>query len=301
MAQFNINPRFAETLQKTAGARIAREVNQRLSPTAIKRIQQISQLGDFIDGVLGSDFDAQPQPLLGGYSMQEARSIYAQLNDAKLARKNLFFIEVTDGNPPDLGYVSSPPNATPASSRVGEVVDTARKAVDTARKVINGGIGGLINQGVATAFGLAGMSSGASAMPQGCKMFNLFATSVSYAPSTMVGEKVQFGSAISDRLTGTEAVELQLTTMDDEVGTLKRWFEGKFDQAAHTDGTFGVPGDYLVDIAIYHAVAKKDDRAYRFHAKMRPQNIQHELSRSEQAMQELTITFSQFDSFMKPS
>jgi hypothetical protein len=289
----NINPRFAETLQKTAGARIAREVNQRLSPTAIKRIQQITQLSDFVGGVLGSDFDAQPQPLLGGYSMQDARSIYAQLNDANLARKNLFFIEVTDGNAPPLAYVSRPPNATPAGSRVGEVVDTARRA-------INGGIGGLINRGVAAGFGLAGAASGSSATPVGSTLFNLFATSVSYAPSTMMGEKVPFGSATSDRLIGTEATELSLTTMDDEVGTLKRWFDGKFGQAAHTDGTFGVPGDYLVDIAIYHAVAKRDDRAYRFHAKMRPQAIQHELSRSEQAMQELTMTFSQFDSFMTP-
>jgi hypothetical protein len=295
MAEFSINPRFIETAQITAGARIAREIAQRLSPTAVKRIQQIMQAADFLDGALGlsGNYEDKNQPLLGGISLTEAKATFAQLNDAQIARKNLFFIEVTDPNPPDLGYVDRPAGAAPGSSGIGDIIDTGRR-------LVGGGLGAAISGGIGA---LTGRGSTASSAPRDVSirhMFNLLATSVSYAPNTMVGEKIPFGSATSDRLNGTEATELSVTTMDDEVGTLKRWFEGKCAQAAHSDGTFGVPGEYLVNIAIYHAVIKPDDRAFKFHAKMRPQTMSHELSRSEQAMQEIQFTFSQFDSFVTP-
>lgn len=288
MAFPEINPRFIETLQRTAGARIAQEVAQRLSPTSVQRIQQILRISDFAEGVFGNS-GAQPQPLLGGVSMDFARDLHDQLQNARLARKNLFFIQVTDPNPPDLKYVSRPAGASSEASRIGEVIDTGRR-------ILSGGLGGVISDGLRSLGGTAGRGAGGGS--SAAQMFNLFATSVSYSPVTMVGEKVPFGSATLDRLNGTEATELQITTMDDEVGTLKRWFEGKSAQAAHPDGTFGVPMEYLVNIAIYHAVVRPDDRAFKFHAKMRTQSIQMELSRSEQAMQEISMTFSQFDSFV---
>lgn len=295
MAEFSINPRFAETLQRTAGARIARAVYQRLSPTGIKRLQQIVQVADFAQGALGlgTDFDNAVQPLLGGVTMQYAKEIYSQLNEARLTRKNLFFVEMSDPNPPDLGYASIAGGLSPENSKVGDIIDMGRRA-------ITGGLGGLISEGLGAALpGIFGAGGGARGgdQPSVGQLFNLFATSASYAPNTLIGEKIAFGSAMMDRLTGMEAVELQLTTMDDEVGTLKRWFDGKCLQAANLDGTFGLPGDYLVDISIFHAIPKPDDRSYRFHAKMRPQNIQHDLARGEQTMQELQMTFTQFDTF----
>lgn len=292
MALLSVNPRFAQTLQRTAGARIAREVTQRLSSTGIKRLQQIMQAADFVGGVLGDygGFDSAVQPLLGGVTMREARETFALLSDARLTRKNLFFIELTDPNPPELGYVERPAQATPESSRVGEIVNVARRVAGV-------GLGGGISAALGGVFGGGGVE--ALERPSVSQMFNLFATAASYTPITMVGEKIAFGSAMMDRLTGTEAVELQITTMDDEVGTIKRWFEGKAKQAAHADGTFGVPGEYLIDISIFHAIPKPDDRAYRFHAKMRPTTIQHDLGRSEQTMQELQMNFSQFDTFFQ--
>lgn len=293
MAQLNLNPKFIETLQRTAGARIAREVTQSLSGTTIQRIQQILQATDFVDGALGlsGEFSTQAQPLLGGVTMEYAKNVYAQLGAARLARKNLFVIQIDDITRPDLGYVQRPPDTTRSSSSIGEIINTGRR-------VLGGGLGGPISDGIGALAGRGQAAGPDSGLPTGSGMFNLFATTVSYSPETMLGEKIPFGSANMDKLTGTESTELQITTMDDEAGTLKRWFEGKCGQAARKDGTFGLPSEYLVNIAIYHAVVKPDDRAFKFHAKMRPASIQYDLSRSEQALQEIQMSFSQFDSFL---
>lgn len=276
---------FTETLQRTAGAKISQKVGQLFSPKAILAVQRILQAGDFLQGALGLDgIDELPQPLLGGVTLAKAREIYSQLYEARLARKNLFFIQVQDINPPDLKLVPPRTATTAPKSLLGQALSLAREAT-------GGGLGGMISSALG-----AGKKAAA---PNVDNLFNLFATSVSYTPNTMTGERVHFGAASMDKLTGTEPVELQITTMDDEVGTLKRWFDGKFAQAAHSDGTFGLPYEYCVNITIYHAVPQADERAYQFNATFRPQNIQHELARAEQAMQEIQMTFSQFDTFIK--
>lgn len=261
----------------------AQKIAQQFSTKGILDIQRILQTGDFLQGALGlGGIDDLPQPLLGGITLAKAREMYSQLSNARMARKNLFYIEITDANPPMLGLLPRIPS--PGVNPFNVALNTVRSAA--------GGLGGMI----ASALG----AGSASAAPDVTNLFNLFATSVTYAPNTMTGERVHFGAVSMDKLTGTEPVELQLTTMDDEVGTLKRWFDSKFDQAAHSDGTFGLPKQYCVDIAIYHAVPNLREEAYTFKARMRPQNIQHELSRSDQAMQEIQMTFQQFDSFGKP-
>lgn len=231
----SINPKFLETAVKTAGYRAANLVASRLSAGAVKKIQQLFQAGNFIDGLLGLSGNTEDaaQPLLGGLSLAEARAIHDELRAAQLARKNLFAINISDANPPG---------------------------------------GGAAN-------------------------FNLFAIDASYSPCTLTGEKISIGSASMDKLTGSEAAELSITTMDDSVGTLKRWFDAKHAQAAHPDGTFGLPNDYLVSIEIFHATPTANANAYRFNAMMRTVAITHELSRREQAMQELQMTFTQFDTF----
>lgn len=131
-------------------------------------------------------------------------------------------------------------------------------------------------------------------------LFNLFAVDVTYSPSTLTGEKIPLGSASLDRLTGRDAVELSITTMDDSRGSLKRWFDAKVEQAAHTDGTFGLPSDSWVDIECYHATPQARDDAYKVSWRMRPQNTQHDLSRRDQAMSEVVMSFTQSDSFLRP-
>lgn len=288
MPDLQINPRFLETLPRSAGARISQQIAQQFGPRSVLDIQRILQASDFLQGALGvGGIDGLPQPLLGGITLAEARDTYKQLSEARLSRKNLFYIQVTDLDPPDLGI-----SARNASAPQG---NTLAESLAIARSAVTGGLGGLI------AGALGGSSPAAKPnAPDVAHLFNLFATNVSYAGATMTGERVHFGAVSIDRLVGTEQIDLQITTMDDEVGTLKRWFDAKFAQAAHSDGTFGLPGEYCVEIAVYHAVPKADNRAYKFYALMRPQSIQHDLTRGEQAMQEIQMTFQQFDTFYTP-
>lgn len=139
-------------------------------------------------------------------------------------------------------------------------------------------------------------------------VFDLLAQDVSYGPSTVQADKVNIGSAVLDRPNGTEAVELQITTLDDEWGTLKRWFDAKSSQVAAEDGTFGVPNDYCITIEVVHGLSSPDIERpqgapppYRLFLMMRPGSINHELTRKEDRLAEVTMTFQQFDTFYKAS
>lgn len=140
------------------------------------------------------------------------------------------------------------------------------------------------------------------AQQTGFNPFNLFATGVSFGPHTITSEARPFGSAVADGVTGSERVELRLTTYDDAHGTLKRWFRNRIEAITHSDGTFGVPADYLVQIRVLHA-AINDDVMKRFGGYeqkfiMRPTSMECELSRSEDNLEEVQMAFSQFDTFM---
>ncbi|MCA0214684.1 MAG: hypothetical protein LCH79_16090 [Proteobacteria bacterium] len=242
MALPELNPRAFDTLRTTAAARIARAVAQKIPSSSVRKIQQLLQVRDFAKGLLGGAAEVA-QPLLGGMTLAQARDTYQQLASAQLARKNLFFIQIVDYNPPPVEYA-------PGSYFTS--------------------------------------------------LFNLFALDVSYSASTLVGEKIPLGAAMLDRLTGKEAIELNITTMDDSRGSLKRWFAAKVEQAAHGDGTFGLPSESWIDVEIYHATPMAREDAYKQHVRMRPQSIQHEASRREQSLGELAMTFTEVDTFIRP-
>jgi hypothetical protein len=141
--------------------------------------------------------------------------------------------------------------------------------------------------------GTAGKSSG---------LFNLFSTSVSFGPCTAEGEAVNIGSAQMDNLHGSGRTELRITTLDDAYGSIQRWFETRFDGMAHNDGTFGVPADYLVQIRLLQA-AVNDTVMQRFGGLqrkwvMRPGTLETEMNRGEDGLQEIQLSFTQFDTFM---
>lgn len=232
---------YAGRLAKTAGAKAALAIASRIPP---KLVADAQSLFYWAKDNFGPDNQSTPQPLLGGISLQRAREVMRESREATRARKNLFYIRVTDPNPPVLAGGGNP-----------------------------------------------------------YAMFDLFALDVSYTPYTMAGEKINIGSAVMDRLNGTEHIELSVVTMDDEAGTLKRWFEGKCLQAAHPDGTFGLPGDYCITIEVVHAVGLEDAQVrvppYRTNVMMRPQAMQFDLSRRDQALQELQLSFTQFDTFVQ--
>jgi hypothetical protein len=130
--------------------------------------------------------------------------------------------------------------------------------------------------------------------------FNLFATDVSYAPYTITGDTQKVGSATANLVTGSEPVELSITTLDDIAGTLKKWFERRASLTVHPDGTVGLPAEYLIKIRIVHSFVTSETAAggHGVAGYYRPANLQLGLSRRDDALEELQMTFSQFDTFV---
>ncbi|SET41358.1 hypothetical protein SAMN05216326_12563 [Nitrosomonas marina] len=131
--------------------------------------------------------------------------------------------------------------------------------------------------------------------------FNMFATELDYAPYTVSGEKKRIGGAVLDSVQGNEPVELRVTTMDDQYGVLKKWYIDHHYFTASNDGTVGVPAKYAIKFRIVHSFitdASIPYSAYEDIGWFRPSNIEYSLSRREDAMQEIQMTFSQIDTFV---
>lgn len=132
--------------------------------------------------------------------------------------------------------------------------------------------------------------------------FNMFATELDYAPLTITGEKKKIGGAHIDITNSADPVEMRLTTMDDQTGFIKTWFEAHCAAAAARDGTIGVPASYMINITIVHGfvtTGSTPSNAYKNKGLFRPANMEVNLSRREDSMQELQLTFVQLDTFMK--
>ena len=132
--------------------------------------------------------------------------------------------------------------------------------------------------------------------------FNLFATEIEYTPYTVAGEKRKVGGSTIDVVQGTEPTELRITTLDDQTGTLRRWFKGQHSAVAAGDGTVGVPSDYLIKFKIVHSFITSTSNAggYEDIGQFRPVSMDLSLSRREDGLQEIQMTFTQLDSFMEP-
>lgn len=282
------------TVAQTAGARIAQAVAQKLGPKQIKALQRINSVGNLLAGVFGLRDAPVPIPLLGGLTFAESKKLAQDMLATGPAKKCLYFIEIEDLNPPALGYgmsaeAKSAIQTTPLESAInllrGDPLSMLSKAVSS---------------GLSSLMGVSlGDQSTAPPTDVGYLM-HLFATEVSYAGVTLTGDKVALGGGSMDLLHGREAVEITITTMDDEVGTLKRWFEAKCRQAVHMDGTVGLPAEYIVNFSILHATPKATVSAFGSYMAMRPVSIQYDLSRNDDAPQLLTMTWTQFDTFVAP-
>jgi hypothetical protein len=130
--------------------------------------------------------------------------------------------------------------------------------------------------------------------------FNMFATDIEYSPFTVTGEKRKLGSAHVDLVNSSDPVELRITTMDDINGSLKSWFKAHCAATASVDGTVGVPADYAVKIKIVHGfITQGSNRdGYEDIGTYRCGNIDISLSRKEDGLQELQMSFVQLDTFM---
>ncbi|MCM1128935.1 MAG: hypothetical protein NC211_03530 [Alistipes senegalensis] len=142
------------------------------------------------------------------------------------------------------------------------------------------------------------LSGGGRNMPD---RFNLFATEVEYAPFIIEGDKNKVGGSVIDMVQGGSPVELRLTTLDDKEGSLKRWFADHTAAVAARDGTIGKPNDYAVTIKMVHAfITQESNRGgYEDIGMFRPVNLDINLSRREDGLEELAMTFLQLDTFMR--
>jgi hypothetical protein len=137
--------------------------------------------------------------------------------------------------------------------------------------------------------------SSGGALPE----FNMFATSVEYDPFTVSGDGHKVGGALVDSVAGNEAVEMRITTHDDELGTLKRWYAQMHERVAAGDGTVGVPASYGLRIRVTHAFYDPPSSAYTDDGLYRAANLGLSLSRSDNSVAELQMTFQQIDTFWK--
>ncbi len=108
--------------------------------------------------------------------------------------------------------------------------------------------------------------------------------------------------------------------ISDMDGTLKKWFEDHVAAASNSDGTFGVANCYAVNFSITHGYTASTsgmvealgaavlgslldmDTSLGFMNKgyFRPVSYEVSLSRREDGLQEVSMTFTQCDTFVKP-
>lgn len=131
--------------------------------------------------------------------------------------------------------------------------------------------------------------------------FNLFATDVEYSPFIVSGEKRRVGSASVDSVNSGDPVEMRITTMDDKSGFIKRWFVTHAGTAAPRDGTVSPPATYAIRVRVVHAyITNASNRGgYEDVGWFRPASMEVSLSRREDSLEELQLSFTQLDTFMR--
>lgn len=130
---------------------------------------------------------------------------------------------------------------------------------------------------------------------------NMFATDVSYSSFSVQGDSVHVGSGSFDSVTNSERREMRVSTLDDTYGSVKRWFRERHDRMCNRDGTFGLPIDYVFRVDVLHAFINEEVpgavQGYVDTYIMRPGSMDTELSRRDDGMQDLQLTFVQWDTF----
>lgn len=128
--------------------------------------------------------------------------------------------------------------------------------------------------------------------------FNLLATQVEYSPFILQGDKETIGSATVDLLRANDPVELSITTLDDKDGTIKKWFAMHMAAAAPRDGTINEPATYAIRFRILHGYIQDHAGGYEDIGLFRPENLSVSLSRRDDNLEEVQMSFSQLDTFM---
>lgn len=128
--------------------------------------------------------------------------------------------------------------------------------------------------------------------------FNLSCTEIERGLGEVSGNKSRAGGAVLDTLLQREAGTVRITTLDDQKGMLKRWFLDHVAAQVKPDGTFGVPASYAVEILVQHSFVG-DTGGFTLKGTYRAQSCETSLSRREDGLEELQMTFTQLDTFMR--
>ncbi len=126
---------------------------------------------------------------------------------------------------------------------------------------------------------------------------NLFVTAANYTSVSISGEKKNIGTSVVDIVSGTQAIDLSLECFDDDVGSVRKWFEALSEKVANKDGTVGVPSDYAVVFTITHGVIDKANSGFEFKKHFRPVSLEVSANRADEALTELSLSFTQLDTF----
>lgn len=124
---------------------------------------------------------------------------------------------------------------------------------------------------------------------------NLFAIDIDYNMATVRSDKRIIGGITIDTVQGRDPVELRITCYDDIDGSIKKWFLEAIEKTSSADGTVGLPGDYAMKIRVVHGNIVDHDKSYRFDKLFRPVSIETNLSRRDQALEELQLSFTEIE------
>lgn len=129
----------------------------------------------------------------------------------------------------------------------------------------------------------------------GAPRVNLLATEFSYNSVQLGYDTRKIGSGFTQVPTGSEPTEVTLTCYDVD-GEIKTWFENLKLQAAHPDGTFGLPADYANTFTFTHG-AIEEGRGYASSMVLIPVSCQVAQNRAIEEFSALNLTFTTYESF----
>jgi hypothetical protein len=218
-----------------------------------------------------------PMPMWGGVLSRDVKSLHDDLKRIPLSRKNLWRITIKRKKGSE---VLDTPKGVNAASKDSDA-DSKKASIEVLTAVV-----------------------GAPRKVEGVSgnefLLNLLATELSFSPNTINGEETPIGSASIDGVTGAGRTDMSITTMDDASGSVKRWFDALCGKVAYSNGLFGMPIDYLVEITVSHMDVLgllADGKVKTWQYLMRPVSSEVSLSRGEDAIETLQLRFAQFDTF----
>ncbi len=142
-------------------------------------------------------------------------------------------------------------------------------------------------------------AAGATAYENPESLFNFFAIEVSYSLLNVEGDRIRVGAAEFDTPNASVHTDFRVTTYDDEMGTLQRWFAAKSAQAVRNDGTVGLPIDYLIRFKVIHQfidIGRPVPPQVKVDTLLvRAGSMEIDLNRAEQDFQRVTMVFTQAD------